>query len=186
MAIGFEDVAVKPRTSTRHIMPLQPQARDIRLPRIKPVPAQQISGNKYDLVLAVSPDAVNNYDFYDQIVRSAEEKQCKVYSPHADYQINHSLEEVLQFAVQEAIPRTRGILIHLSLINTQIQKMFEATHENNRPFLIFYSTVSNPFSDVTYQRIKEHPGYKGEIVYFSESDAIVLLKDRIDSLILDS
>ncbi|MEK6854661.1 MAG: hypothetical protein AABX73_00375, partial [Nanoarchaeota archaeon] len=107
--------------------------------RTKLSPRETITGNRYDIVLACQPDARDHYPFYDSIKELVEgERGLRIYSPHSDLE-RHTLEDSVRFTIKEAIPRTRGVLLHLTTVTPEIQQMFDATYLNNKPFLLFYS-----------------------------------------------
>ena len=89
----------------------------------------------------------------------------------------------MTYTTREAIPRTRGVLVHLTTITEEIQKMFEATYYNNKPFFIFYSSEIKPFDEHTEMLIKNQPHFIDEIIYSSEEEALQFLDYRIDELL---
>lgn len=144
---------------------------------------ETITGNKYDIILACQPDSRDHYPLYREIVDLVGREGLRIYSPHEDFIRGHVIEEVVKFTTQEAIPRTRGVLVHLTTITPEIKKMFQATHKNNRPFMIFYSSDITPFNETAGNEIRAHPYFRGEHVYIDEKDAINFLEDQIQDLI---
>ncbi|MBI2498851.1 hypothetical protein HYV88_01255 [Candidatus Woesearchaeota archaeon] len=143
---------------------------------------ETIAGNRYDVVLACQPDALDHYDLYDNIVDLVEDrKKLRIYSPHNDFRRRGKLKDVIRFMLTEAIPRTRAVLVHLTTVTPEIQKMFEATYRNNKLFLLFYAEETEPFNQATARNIRNHPCYRGEFTYFNDTNAISLLDDRVDS-----
>ena len=150
----------------------------------EPSPKETVFWNRYDIVLACQPDARDNYSLYDSIVDLVKnKKKLRIYSPHDDIKRRKDLAETLLFTNKEAIPRTRGVLVHLTTITPDIQEMFESTYKNNRPFLLFYSTGISPFRYQDAKRIRKHPTYRGKFTYSDDAHAISLLDLRIDKLI---
>ena len=92
------------------------------------------------------------------------------------------MEDTVIFTVREAIPRTKGVLVHLSSVTPEIQKMFDSTYLNSRPFILFYSADINPFSINTERIIKADPCFRGEIKYWNEPDAIRQLSKKYNDL----
>lgn len=165
--------------------PTKPQSKSIiqRL-KTKLSPKETVSANRYDIVLACQPDARDHYNLYDGIVNLVEnKKKQRIYSPHNDIKRGKDLAETLLFTNKEAIPRTRGVIVHLTTITPEIQEMFESTYKNNRLFLLFYSLGIWPFKYQEARRIREHPAYRGEFVYADDDHAIRLLDFQIEKLI---
>ncbi len=162
-----------------------PGAKNKRSVRTKPFAPfiDSISGNKYDIVLGVQPNIRDNYSFYDRIVRFVEDRGSKIYSPHDDFRRKRDLEDAVNFTVREAIPRTKAVLVHLTIITPEIKRIFESAYKNSKPFLLFYHEETNPFSRASAHQIMTHPFYRGEIKYDSEQDLIDKLGDSLDDLI---
>ena len=154
-------------------------------PRTKPLlsPKDRISGNKYDIVLGVQPNIRDNYPLYDEIVRFVEERGNKIYSPHDEVKRGKDAQEAVDFTVKEAIPRTKAVLVHLTIVTQEIKRIFESAYKNNKPFLLFYHEKTNPFSRSSERQIMAHPYYRGEIRYKSDSDLIDKLENSLDDLI---
>jgi len=162
----------------------QPQL-EFRPPMLRTKLSSQetVSGNRYDLVLACQPDAMDNYDMYDRIVDLVEDdNDLRIHSPHNDFQNSRDLEDAVTFTVREAIPKTKAVLVHLTTVTPEIQKMFDATHLNNRPFVLFYSHRVNPVNETTAANIRDHPNFKGSLVYYTTDHAIEMLSKQIDEL----
>ena len=106
-----------------------------------------------------------------------------MYSPHNDVKRDHTKKESVIFAVREAIPRTRGVILHLTTVTPDIQKMFDATYLNGRKFLLLYSDEAEPFKEDTAEIIRADSNYRGEIEYHDEQKALDDLSSRIDDLI---
>lgn len=168
----------RPRGTTRSQMKLS-------FPSGRPKPEQQeiIAGNKYDIVLACQPDAADSHDLYDSIVKLVEGRGLRIYSPHSDVKRGHTVQDATRFAIREAIPRTKGVLLHLTTVAPEIQKMFEATYQNSRPFLIFHSIEIEPFSHGTAQLIRSSPLYKGELTYEDNEDALENIEKGLPELL---
>lgn len=132
---------------------------------------------KYDLVLACHPNAGDNYIFYNKIIKLVEKRDFSIYSPHRDFS-----GDQIEFMIEEAIPNTKGVLIHFSPITEDIKILLNKTKENNKPFLIFYNrdTINENFID---KIMKSSNSYIGEIKYHSEEEAISLLEKNIDKLL---
>lgn len=140
-------------------------------------PRKESEENNYDIVLACHPNAGDNYTLYDKIVKLVEEKEFSIYSPHRDISGNQ-----IEFMIKEAIPNTKGVLIHFSPITEDIRILLDKTKENNKPFLIFYDQeiICDNFIN---KIIKSSKSYMGEIKYNSEYEAISLLEKNIDRLL---
>src|SRR3989344_4019029 len=83
--------------------------------RTKLSPKETVTGNRYDFVLVCQPDALDNYALYDRIQELVEDrKRLRIYCPHNDLAVKKELSDVISFTVKEAIPRTRGVLVHLT------------------------------------------------------------------------
>ncbi|MEK6952471.1 MAG: hypothetical protein AABX29_05635 [Nanoarchaeota archaeon] len=163
---------------------------ELVLPRLLLVPprlktklssGETVTGNRYDVVLACQPDALDHYELYDNIEELVENrKRLRIYCPHRDLATNKELSEVVDFTVREAIPRTKIVLVHLTTITPEIQKMFDATHLNNKPFILFYAEETRPFNKTTARNIRNHFCYRGEYAYFNEEHVVGLLDEAID------
>ena len=156
--------------------------------RTKLSPNQTITGNRYDLVLVCQPDDYHNYPFYDSIIELIEViRNLRMYSPHNDVRRDHTLENSVVFATKEAIPRTRGVILHLTEVTPEIQKMFDATYLNSVPFLLFYPRdcfyKDQPLDEDAVKILKSDSHYKGEIIYCDEQEALREISLRLNDLI---
>ncbi|MEK6914555.1 MAG: hypothetical protein AABW83_02785 [Nanoarchaeota archaeon] len=144
----------------------------------KPVLDSYLEDNKYDIVLACEPSAKDNYPLYDKIVELVTKNNFKIYAPHKDIRGNQ-----IDFMVNEAIPNTKGVLIHLNPINPNVRELFQTTLEYNKPFIMFYDFNTIPFNKETEREINSRLNFIREIKYSSERDAIILLEANIEELI---
>jgi hypothetical protein len=140
---------------------------------------QDYSRNKnYNLVLACEPEAGDNYNFYEQIIRLVERKNLEIYAPHKDKR-----DDRINFMINEAIPETKGVLVHLNPLTPDVRELFIATCENKKPFIIIYSTDNFPFNKNVEHEIKSSHNLLSEIKYYSEENAIKLLEKEIEYLL---
>jgi len=169
------------------VLDLPPARPDLQIipPRlqVRASSAETVAGNKYDFVLTCQPDARDNFSFYDGIIDLVERgKGLRIYSPHNDIKRGADLGEVVLFTTSEAIPRTRAVLAHLTIITPDIQKMFDSTYRNSRPFVVFYAQGMTPFNEANAKNVKSHPGFRGEVVYRDEDHALRLLEQEVERL----
>jgi len=136
--------------------------------------------NYNEIVLAHEPSARDNYYLYDQIVSLVEGKGFRIYSPH-----NYKGSEIekIDFMINEAIPKAKGSLIHISPITENVKLFFYEICRKNIPFLMFYNKDSEPFNGTTLKKIKESSNFFGEIKYISEVEAINLLEERVEAFL---
>ncbi len=133
--------------------------------------------NKYDLVLAVAPNAVDNYSFYNNIVYMANDLSYRIFSPHEDIQFGCcKLEEVVGFVVEEAIPKASLVLAHLGCYTPEVSEMIGSIDENKKKFVIFYPRETRL---VGLEQLRRHPLLRGDLVYSDEDDAIDKLRNVI-------
>lgn len=177
--------------SEESLATLEPKTRprlQLIPPRLKTKlsPQETVSGNRFDIVLACQPDAGDHYSLYDGIVELVEEKkEMRIYSPHNDIKRGQDIGDVVTFTTTEAIPRTRGVLVHLTTITPEIQRMFDSTYTNYKPFVLFYASGTRPFNISNAETIRSHSTYRGECQYTSESHALALLAVQIRNLLKD-
>lgn len=143
----------------------------------KPVLKNYSEDKDPDIVLACEPYAGDNYTLYDEIVRLVERNNFQIYSPHRDRK-----EDKIDFMVNEAIPKAKGVLIHLNPLTNCVKQSLISTIKNNKPFIILYNdelSLDKNFDD----KIKSNPNFINEVKYYSEENAIKLLEIHIEELL---
>ncbi|MEK6879695.1 MAG: hypothetical protein AABY22_08820 [Nanoarchaeota archaeon] len=146
--------------------------------RTKPVLKNYSEDKDPDIVLACEPYAGDNYHFYDDIVELVEGKNFQIYSPDKD---NNT--DKIDFMVNKAIPKAKGILIHLNPYTKYVNQFLITTIEYNKPFIMIYSEDAFPIGKNIETRIKSSPNFINEIRYYSEENAIKLLDIHIEELL---
>lgn len=169
-----------------------PEARtelDLILPTTKLVPGGNISGNRYDIALACNPEDTRYYPLYDTLVDFVEkEHNLRMYSPHADVQRGRKASEACFFAIKEAIPRARGVLVHAAAVATsELKEMVRVMQEQSKPFVLFSSYELSPIelhsTLFTQRELRESdPRCKGSISYWKNEEAIRKVSNLIPLL----
>lgn len=145
--------------------------------RTKPVLKNYSEDKEPDIVLACEPYAGDNYTLYDEIVRLVERNNFQIYSPHRDKNTDK-----INFMLNEAIPRAKGVLIHLNPLTNCVKQSLISTIKNNKPFIILYNNEL-PLDENFDDKLKSNHNFINEIRYNSEENAIKLLEMHIEELL---
>ena len=133
-----------------------------------------------ELVLVCQPDARDDFKLYDSIVNMVTERVGKrIYSPHEDFRDGEfDLENIVDLTAYRVVPKSKLVLVNLSVMSPDVRKMFASTTNCRKPFIIFYGEHSK-LDKFYHAQIRAHSAYKGEIIYDSEHDAVAQLEDKI-------
>jgi hypothetical protein len=158
--------------------------RDFPVRKTKLKSSETITNKKYDLVFACPPDAQEDYSLFDEVIELINKRKLKVYSPHEDLKSKrHTLQDTVRYTVLEAIPRTKAVILHLSIVNHDLLQMVESTCNKSKPFFIMHSSKADPLSNKALDGITLDQSYRGIIRYLDNKDAIEQLNDDLNYLL---
>lgn len=142
------------------------------------VPKSKMSRNiltkeqKIDLVLACQSDARDKFGLHEAITCYVRKKEKTIYSPHEEI-INNSKGNIAEYVIETAIPKARGIIVHLSPLTPDVREMLQKTYDSKKPFLILYSSIETQIPERILEEITTpRNSFCGEIRYENPQKAI--------------